>query len=440
MPNLQDLELAVDDFKIDSNSCKDENVIDQFLRLVKLKRLTFHGGRDEKIKYKHFKTLVSQLPLEDLEFNYSILLESDDEDDDDDAVGNNVSSSLSLSVCYFENFVKVCGLLKIIENLRFLTIDFRYEHLTNQLWMELLQTFKQLTYLKISKAVFNEISKFVLPSNLTTFYIEYSKGLTHQNLKEVLENTPQLIEFISMGTYYQSKQERESTIQISPLIEYLHVENLDNCPFQALSEHTGHSALKNVTLYVTNQFNLTSRLRFRGPNLPTYDMALNNLLQFQKLQTLTIKLRLPSQWSNLFAVLQKLPLLQQLTIRLQEQGGEIPTLPAAITTDVRELNIYYITRAEWSPDFWYDMFSNNPQMKLQMSIYLHEKDMLQRLLEMKNFPQYLRTIEIAGFTVDCAELRNNFEETLKTFKYDFIDMEFGDFEKLIYNIVLSRRK
>ncbi|XP_073839333.1 uncharacterized protein isoform X1 [Musca autumnalis] len=440
VPYLEELDVSAYEFETDANLCVKSETIEQLLRFVKLKslRLDMHDF-GHRINFKDFHKVVTQLPVEMLDLSFSILLEAGD--NVEEIKERNTYLPLSkLSINSTENHCQTFKLLNTFKNLQKLNISFvGEEQVTEDELKEFFQCFENVTHLKMSYTKFKEIHNFAVPPNVTTLHLSYCDGLTFENLQQLLEETPQLIEFESEGMSYNIGEDQ--VLKISPLIESLSIENVDKNLLR-VSTTNKPTALRNVKLHLINPYkSIFSRPHISAGPTPAKPLTLDHLLQFKNLKKFSFAVNLPDQWSYVIGALQQLPLLCELTVRVMgaHRGTTASLLPQAFATNITQLNVYYHCTPEWCLNFWLDMFTQNPEMNLNMNIFLHNEAMLQNFIELEKFPQNLKTVMISGFNVDCAQLRNNFEETLKTFKYNFEEFEVDDLDRLDYNIVLSRK-
>ncbi|XP_073839335.1 uncharacterized protein isoform X3 [Musca autumnalis] len=434
---LENLDVSAFNFEKDANLCVKVETIEQLLRFVKLKNLRLdmhHLGL--RINFNDFQKLVTQLPMEVLDLNCSILFEAGD-NIEEVRERNTCLPLTKLHINTIENHCQTFKLLNTFKNLHELKIKFiGEEHVTEDVLKEFSHCFENVTHLTMKYTRFKEIHNFAVPPNITTLHLSYCRGLTFDNLQQLWEETPQLIEFTSKGISYNMMDDGQ-VLKISPLIESLSIENLDKNLLRVSTTNTP-TALRHVTLHLINPYKYIFGRRHRSPSPPpATPLTLDNLLQFKNLKKLSFVVELPDQWLYVLGALQQLPLLRELSLRVD--GSSASQLPHPFATNITQLNVCYRCTSHDCANFWLGMFTNNPEMSLNMGIFLHEDEILRNLVELEKFPQDLQTIMIAGFKVDCAQLRNNFEETLKTFKYNFEEFEVDDLDRLDYNIVLSRK-
>ncbi|XP_073837952.1 uncharacterized protein isoform X3 [Musca autumnalis] len=133
----------------------------------------------------------------------------------------------------------------------------------------------------------------------------------------------------------------------------------------------------------------------------------------------------------------KLPLLRELVVLHATSAW--PSLRAVVSS-VTSLKILSFLNSDPILGFWFNMFSLNPKLELQLRVNTDDPNRLQNLIQHENFPRNLRKIEVCGFTVDCNKLRKNFKSVLKTINYNI-----DDYEPLYHlerkcNIIMSRYK
>ncbi|XP_073836874.1 uncharacterized protein isoform X3 [Musca autumnalis] len=131
-----------------------------------------------------------------------------------------------------------------------------------------------------------------------------------------------------------------------------------------------------------------------------------------------------------------LPLLRELVV--QQIVKSSCTSLQAVVTCVSSIKIIGFEHFDDILGFWFDMFSLNPQLELQLQCDVHDRNRLQYLTQHEKFPRNLRKIQIFGFTVDCSKLRNNFESVWKTISYPLEDYENDHPYRSECNIIMSR--
>ncbi|XP_073843543.1 uncharacterized protein isoform X2 [Musca autumnalis] len=137
-----------------------------------------------------------------------------------------------------------------------------------------------------------------------------------------------------------------------------------------------------------------------------------------------------------YFITRELPLLQELAVR--ELASLIcPTLQAVVTS-INCIKIFCFKPPGPTIGFWFDMFSLNPQLELQMRIAELDRETLQNLIQNEKFPSNLRKIKFFGLPVDCSELRNNCESVWKRLHYLIYDYEDHYTNGRKCNIIMSR--
>ncbi|XP_073837426.1 uncharacterized protein [Musca autumnalis] len=407
-PNLEVLEIRANKFETEpQNGCITRAIVKELLRLVKLKELRMIQRCGYKLKLNDFCKIVTKLPLEIIEICCSILLDSDDNKSEFQQSPNIQLMQLERIICTDWIFY---SMLNRFQNLKTLTI-YRY---CNEIASALV-SLTQLHQLTISLATFDEDPNVILPPNITTLHLIVCYGLSLDHLQQILhENSnPSLTEFVAKATEFRVKEFRE--LHISSRIKTLNIEWLKLDRFR--SPFVENSALQNLTLNT----------------LPKNHLAMDTLLNLRKLKKLSIRVTLPDEGFYIIRILQELPLLRQLVVEQYVESKDLSL--QAVITSVTSLNISRLEESDPTLGFWFDMFSLNPQLELEMQVEIHGTSTLQNLIQHVKFPRNLRKIQICGFTVDC-KLRNNFESVLEAIN-NFVDEDHPTFPRTC-NIIMSR--
>ncbi|XP_073839352.1 uncharacterized protein [Musca autumnalis] len=415
LPKLEELQVYARNFEIEpTNHCIAPAIVKELLRLAKLKKLVVNISLSCHIKFKDFYEIVTQLPLEIIETNLPILFDSDDNEFE--------FQQSPLPLMQLETGNKgidrsYISMLNNFPNLNILNI----KECSNEM-LRALRRLTQLHQLTIWNTDFGEEENVILPPNLTTLHLISCKGLLLLHLQQFLhENSnPKLIEFVAHGTDFRTKEFKE--LHISPRIKTLNTGSFDLNQFR--SPFVENSALENLTLQ--GQFGIGH-------------LALDTLLNLRNLKKLSLSLTLPEEGFSVIRILQELPLLRELIVRETIfKSSSFPSLQAVVTS-VTCLKISCYKSSDDIMGFWFDMFSLNPELELQMHV-IKTPSKLQNLIQHEKFPRNLRKIQICGFTVDCNKLRNHFESVLKTINYNIYDYEpFYPFQRKC-NIIMSRNK
>ncbi|XP_073837820.1 uncharacterized protein isoform X2 [Musca autumnalis] len=314
-------------------------------------------------------------------------------------------------------------MLNSFRNLNILDID----HFCNEMVI-VLESLTQLHQLTLRSTDFSEEPSVILPPNITTLHLIDCVGILLEHIQQFLHENlnPKLIEFVAIKTYFRVKEFKE--LHISSRIKTLNIGSFDLNQFR--SPFVENSALENLNLGTFHAKNLT----------------MNTLHNLKNLKMLSLQITLPDEGFYVIRILQELPLLRELVVR--HATSSWPSLRAVVTS-VTSLKILSFQNSDTILGFWFDMFSLNPKLELQLRLNTDDPNRLQFLIEHENFPRNLRKIEVCGFTVDfylscifpdCNKLRKNFKSVLKTINYNI-----DDYEPLYHlerkcNIIMSRYK
>ncbi|XP_073843541.1 uncharacterized protein isoform X1 [Musca autumnalis] len=412
--------------------------VTQLLRFVKLKKLVLYIiGFRCKIKFKDFWVIVTKLPLEILELYIPILFDSDDNEFE---FQQSPLPLKQLEITTVGNDGRFFSMLNSFRNLKVLTTRLQY---TNEV-ANALKCLTQLHQLTLNHSNFNEEANVILPPNITILHLKYCDGLLLVHLQQFLheDSNPKLTEFIAIETDFRVKEFKE--LQISSRIKILNIEHFDLNQFR--TPFVENSALENLTLHSAEgvgsgihfvRLNTISFCR----NLHTLDMhgqnlALDTLVNLKNLKKLSLDLISADQGFYIIRILLELPLLQELAVR--ELASLIcPTLQAVVTS-INCIKIFCFKPPGPTIGFWFDMFSLNPQLELQMRIAELDRETLQNLIQNEKFPSNLRKIKFFGLPVDCSELRNNCESVWKRLHYLIYDYEDHYTNGRKCNIIMSR--
>ncbi|XP_073841200.1 uncharacterized protein [Musca autumnalis] len=369
-------------------------------------------------------------------------------------------------MCYFPNLIKLkCEFERVsaediaqivvnLPNLKDLDISAYKCKKTGEEEVLITHEFGALTQLKHLTICNTEFSystrSITLPPNLTTLHLIECENLTFDVLQELLgENSqPQLTEFVSTDTSFDIREFKE--LKISSRIKTLNIKNFDLEQFR--SPFVTNSTLEQLTLY--KPFNWRDKglhsIRLSCltycQQLHTLDvygqyLSLDTLLYLTNLKKLSIYVSVPEQWSYITRILQELPSLRELEVRQNSNvRGPYPPLPPAVVTNVIDVKVKTPNfRTRWTYDFWFDMFSLNPQLELQMDIRIDGHKCLRDFVRSRKFPKDLRKIIIHGFTNDVDKVKYDSKSVYEFKIFYFADEnEFEIDDQDEYNVILSR--
>ncbi|XP_075161950.1 uncharacterized protein LOC142234664 [Haematobia irritans] len=470
LPNLQSIHLKELDMECGANTEFGDESMSRLLKMEHLKRIRLDFFFSTRITYGHYCQLISNKNLETLEGN----LELDDGETDAEAKYfaipyvhslNTLQITLPWSTQKWSS-QKFSLLQEIFGKLSNLSVKF-----TNDLQDDTLFSFasccKSLKKLTITGTNFINIKSFVIPSTLQELHLKWCRGLTQENIRQILTQT-NLMEFTSCNTKIEGNFQN---FKISPSIQSLKIERIDICEFQGA--YANNENLKNLTWYhiknckgnlqnkdvcedlsqasaideesfdlvPKNQMILSSHIDLGTcVNLETLDMGhklqlpLHIVMQLKNLRKLSTWIvdHTSEQWMYIRSLL-KHPSLRELTINFIRTVTESSI--EKFRTNVTTLHIIDFNYCESGLDFFLDLFCENPNLKLSLFLPpLAFVRPLRCLINHRKFPVFLKTMEIYGFRVDCEELRTNFYATMKKFK--FVRNVFEDNPK--DSIVLSR--
>ncbi|XP_073843348.1 uncharacterized protein [Musca autumnalis] len=441
LPNLEELQVYAYRFETrQRNACIARGIVAELLRFLKLKKLKLNIDHFNcKMKFKDFWEIVTKLPLEIMELNIPIIFDSDDNEFE---LQQSPLPLMQLEITTIGNDGRFLAMLNSFRNLKVLTIRLKY----HKEMASALVSLTQLHQLTIYATDFCEVTNLILPPNITRLHLYHCYGLSLENLQQFLDehSYPKLIEFVTIGTYFRVKEFKQ--LHISSRIKTLNIESFDLSQFH--SPFVANSALENLTLHPADDFvfgipliklNSISNCH----NLHTLDvqgqqLALDTLLNLRNLKKLSLHVILPEQGFYIIRILQELPLLRELVVQ-QFATSPSPSLQAVVTS-VCSLKIFCLEHSSPLLGFWFDIFTLNPQLELQLQIDISGTQTLQDLIENEKFPRNLRKIQICGFTVDCNKLRNNFETVLSTIKYSIEEYDSDNPSERKCNIIMSRNK
>ncbi|XP_073837951.1 uncharacterized protein isoform X2 [Musca autumnalis] len=305
-------------------------------------------------------------------------------------------------------------MLNSFRNLNILDID----HYCNEM-VSVFESLTQLHQLTLRSTDFSEEPSVILQPNITTLHLIDCVGILLEHIQQFLHENlnPKLIEFVAIKTYFRVKEFKE--LHISSRIKTLNIGSFDLNQFR--SPFVKNSALENLNLGTFHAKNLT----------------MNILHNLKNLKMLSLQITLPDEGFYVIRILQELPLLRELVVLHATSAW--PSLRAVVSS-VTSLKILSFLNSDPILGFWFNMFSLNPKLELQLRVNTDDPNRLQNLIQHENFPRNLRKIEVCGFTVDCNKLRKNFKSVLKTINYNI-----DDYEPLYHlerkcNIIMSRYK
>ncbi|XP_073838767.1 uncharacterized protein [Musca autumnalis] len=444
LPNLKDIDISAYKCKKTDDYISEE-IVKELLRFRNLKRLKLQICEDScKIKFKDFREIATKQQLDILELNVVI----SPEDNEMEPLLPPPSLKQLAVIAFTENPGKFLSLLKTFEHLKTLKVEFVGEMevpITNE-FGELTQV-KHLTICKTSFPYSQQ--SLILPPNLTTLHLRECDNLTLDILQEILDENsqPQLTEFVSMDTSFDISEFKE--LKISSKIKTLNIKNFDLEQFR--SPFVTNSTLEQLTLYKTFYW------RYKGlysiqlscltycQQLHTLDvygqyLSLDTLLYLTNLKKLSIYVSVPAQWSYITRILQELPSLRELEVRQNSNvRGPYTPLPPAVVTNVIDVKVKTPDfHTSWTYDFWFDMFSLNPQLELEMDIRIYGHKCLRDFVRCRKFPKDLHKIIINGFNNDVERVKRDSKSVYHEIFYFTDENEYEIIDPDDCNIIMSR--
>ncbi|XP_075168046.1 uncharacterized protein LOC142240238 [Haematobia irritans] len=403
LPALQNLQIRnchlTNDYSL-------EEILPSLISIKSLKRLSIHFRYCPEIRFEQFYKIVLNLRLQVLE-----LLSCKTPLEDIKLTNDGSLKVLKLTTPFdaphwFSNsstFFEIAANLLILE-IKISSYEFTHENL--QLLADIC---KNLQKLHLKQIKFSEIEDFVIPPTLQEISLHSCKGLSQKNLRQILRGPNQIHTFTSCFTSYQGPFE---DFPMSLQLQSLTIDTLDDRPlrwslygqqFRAyFSPRSPQIDIEEVShIPLASCKNL--KILHLQPRCYVNARVLSNLKCLH-----TLKMWIPKCNWNLIADLLRITTLENLHLicnwNFSSKAPFAGFLTSVTTLKVENLLVHGL-------DFFLDLFSKNSQMKL--IFYVESScaiDKLKILFNHEKFPIMLRTIQYLGFTIDCSDLRRNFDK------------------------------
>ncbi|XP_013098152.1 uncharacterized protein LOC106081027 isoform X1 [Stomoxys calcitrans] len=411
----------------------EEELLHNVVGIESLRLLSIHFSYSPTITYEHFYHIVSNLKLQTLRLT-SVSREV--EAQQSALTHGGLLQTLEIDIpfdadCWFNH---QAGFLNILENISTLELRISKMEFTNETLQLLAETCKNLQRLTLRRTKFSEIKYFVLSPSVNDLGFHYCSGLTQKNLRQILSEPNRLRTFRSDFTSYTGVYEE---FLMPASIQSLFIDTLDVRPIRwtAMSHQFRGCFSPRLPEHIIDL--ICSIPLASCENLHTLKLhakcyvGLQVLLSLKKLNTL--KMWIPTNEWHLIAALLRLPALRNLHIIchwLKVLKAPFEGFPTAVQT-LKIENFF-----EEGLDFFLDLFARNSQMILTFNTQSYDSiKQLKKLFKHEKFPLNLRTLQCNGFTLDCADLRRDFDAATQHCK----DL-YEDFGNTSNRIVLRRSK
>ncbi|XP_075162269.1 uncharacterized protein LOC142234949 [Haematobia irritans] len=425
--------------------------IKKVLQLKHLKHLRLDHEDYVAMKYRHFRRIITRLPLENLEMKATIMPDEKVIKSDNKISQPIQLKKLDIATVSFdfrkwsENF---SWYLRNFENLQFLKIKIN-ETITDETLATLKKICRKLESLHLHHSNFDEINEFPLPDNLKELQISHCRGLNITVVEQILKNHKQLRKFIFHDADFENSA---GNLSIPPTLETLDVEGVDTEKF--LLNNVINRNLKELTWYreklfkdsrdILKPLELSMCQAVQTLNIKEGYIDLETLMQLKSLTKLMIPHPLPLlNWSYLEGLL-KHPSLLDLTIGNHNGSSSSKIFKPAIATagfktTIKRLQLP-LDLFDAALDFWLNMFALNEDLSLICCKFTpHDMEsFLKKLIQNKNFPEELQTIDVCCFTIDCTTLRQNFDEIVERLQRITVNYYGYEYTDDVFRLKISR--
>uniref|UniRef100_A0A1I8PW89 F-box domain-containing protein n=1 Tax=Stomoxys calcitrans TaxID=35570 RepID=A0A1I8PW89_STOCA len=402
--------------------------------MTSLRLLSIHFQYSTKIRFEQISRLISQLGLQMLE-----LTSSPSDGGDEEFPLNSMAGPLKVlnmttrfnATNWLRNHR---SFLYILENLLALELRIFDIELTNENLNLLAFTCKNLQKFTLLHTSFEEIKDFALAPQLKELRLYSCMGLTTKNLKQILGEGHQIVSFISSLTSYKGALE---DFQMSDTLEFISIDTLDDRALRFISTNP-QTIISLATKSLEMKVDEIKSLPLENcKNLHTLVLQnrcyvdLDVLFKLKHLHTLTTWI--PTFGWYFIAALLRIPSLRHLhLIDNWQHCSRGPFVGFKTGVTCLKLENFY----EHCSDFFLDLVDQNLQMELIVLLPNYATlNSLRILLNHEKFPTYLKAIEFCGYTLDCADLRRDFDAATQHCK----DL-YEDFGNTSNRIVLRRSK
>lgn len=274
----------------------------------------------------------------------------------------------------------------------------------DEILQKIARTWISLTTFKIVWTNFKDITYFALPPEIKELHVKSCKGLTFENLKELLTQHQSIQKLWSSDNRYEGSFEE---FPISSAIQSLYVEEID--PFQFRLAYEDNMNLKELSLSIGDEYirniPLASCLNLEVLDIDGCTNYLPALLQLPSLRELTVELYdQPFSWSDIVEIL-KHPNLKEIAFgdSFEESNGRNRPVQGF------QINIVFLkiplSLFENAMDFFLNLFCCNPHLKMIIYRYAmppwvsYSNDFIRTMTFHQNFPQHLKFIELNCYKI-----------------------------------------
>lgn len=274
----------------------------------------------------------------------------------------------------------------------------------DEILQKIASTWISLTTFKIVWTNFKDITYFALPPEIKELHVKSCKGLTFENLKELLTQHQSIQKLWSSDNRYEGSFEE---FPISSAIQSLYVEEID--PFQFRLAYEDNMNLKELSLSIGDEYihniPLASCLNLEVLDIDGCTNYLPALLQLPSLRELTVELYdQPFSWSDIVEIL-KHPNLKEIAFgdSFEENDGRNRPVQGF------QINIVFLkiplSLFENAMDFFLNLFFCNPHLKMIIYRYAmppwvsYSNDFIKTMTFHQNFPQHLKFIELNCYKI-----------------------------------------
>ncbi|XP_065359199.1 uncharacterized protein LOC135953302 [Calliphora vicina] len=424
-----------------------------FSHMKKLNDLYIEESYDVKMAYRTFRQLYKILKLKSMTIKSAIHFDDHEEENENDhaavtiPIENLVVDRFCDEISWFKFSSNWLGRFK---NLTKLFLMFDYLIINDSVLQTLAFECQQLQELSLDKCKLT-VHNFCLLPNLSILTLNLCWDLSGPNLTDILA-MKKLQTLTILNTSCQDSI--YDYVYFSHNLTTLTLEtSLNQDIMPALSN--SQNRFENVSSLIWHQVNSMSanysmtrlqHISYIYPNLmelllERQYIALEDLRRLTSLSVFKFYFFDSMSW-NYLEMLLKLPYLTHLTIGLSAKiYCDLSQLSVVkrenglgLTTNLEYLKIPLIVFGV-ALNFWLSFLQRNLKLKLQVFTYygvkLFQIRFFERLMRNNAFPSNLKSIDICGISVDCKELKADYNTTVS--KFDFKKNDQGEYYIILKN-------
>lgn len=383
--------------------------IKKVLKLRRLKSLRMDHEDYVPIKYRHFRQIVTKLPLECLQLKASIEPDITVIKADNKYCRNIQLKDLNVAASFEANkwSQNISWFLTNFENLQSLTVKITHT-ITEDTLAIIAKTCKSLETLKIHYSSFGQIKEFPLPPKVGDLSLHHCRGINSNVLQKILNVHQKLQRFSCRDSDFEATTEH---ISVNTCIQALDLDCVDTVN---ILNAAAHNQLQELVWYHNSPLKdsrdiLSPKSLTQCTNLQVLDVKVGQIevaimQQLNILSKLIIAHPKPLlNWNYIVDIL-KHPTLTELIIRDSNTTRSskhlcpvIPTIGFPINMSKLQIPLDLFDAAL---EFWLNLFEKNPNIKLICCKFCpHDMNFLKKLINHSQFPKCLKTIDVCCFSI-----------------------------------------